>query len=97
MPFCTSLNRHLSHARKAFLDEMLRNCVEVNVFKHYIPVAVSLALLSCKPDTYSSTRDGNSVLSAAIVTFYSDHACAGGKLKDAKQTANIQTFYQDSS
>lgn len=79
MPFCASLNRHLSHGTKAFLDEILRKSVEVNVFRHYLPVAVSLALLSCKPETYSSTRDGNNELSAAIVPFCSNRACASGK------------------
>ncbi len=33
-----------------------------------LPVAVSLALLSCSPDTYSSTRDSSKALSAAIVS-----------------------------
>lgn len=91
MPCCASVERPLSRSRNTFQHEMPPRCVEVNAFKPHLPVAVSLALLSCSPETYSSTRDGNSEPSAAIVVFFYSH-CAGanGKL-GVTWTANINT------
>lgn len=56
--------------------------------KPCLPVAVSPALLSCNPETYSSTRDSSRVLSAAIVQFKLRPRMRGKLGKPQKVTNN---------